>query len=86
MPDPSLYAQLLTGYDQAITNAPSEVALPPFAELTNIDTSWLEEMNRRNQDERTKLEVERKTYSSNMIKESIRASGVFYLSLRMDSP
>lgn len=75
--DPSLYAQLITAYDQAAANAPPELTLPPFNEVSNIDTSWLEETNRRNQEERTKLEVELKTYSSNMIKESIRVGGVF---------
>lgn len=37
-----------------------------------MDQKWVDETNMRNQGERSKLEVELKTYSSNMIKESIR--------------
>ena len=36
----------------------------------------IEEMTKKNQEEKSKLEVELKTYTSNMIKESILVSGV----------
>lgn len=37
-----------------------------------VDTAWIEEVSKKNVVERTKLEVELKTYTNNMIKESIR--------------
>ena len=37
-----------------------------------VDTAWVEEATKKNVAERTKLEVELKTYTNNMIKESIR--------------
>ena len=39
-----------------------------------IDDSWIQQLNSKNQTDRNKLEVELKTYQSNMIKESIRVS------------
>ncbi|EKM56660.1 uncharacterized protein PHACADRAFT_253909 [Phanerochaete carnosa HHB-10118-sp] len=72
MRDTSLYSHLSIAYEQAQTNASSDAPLPPFHEVVSIDQTWIEETNRKNADERTKLEVELKTYSSNMIKESIR--------------
>lgn len=38
------------------------------------DSAWVEEMELRNAKEKNKLEAELRTYSSNMIKESIRVS------------
>lgn len=76
MRDVSLVSMLLNAYDAATNNAPPDAPLPPFSEVAHIDQTWIEETNRRNMDERAKLEVELKTYSSNMIKESIRVSGI----------
>jgi COP9 signalosome complex subunit 1 len=76
MRDINLYAQLMTAYDQACTAAPPEDPLPPFSEVVEMDQAWIEETNRKNMEDRAKLEVELKTYTSNMIKESIRVSGV----------
>lgn len=42
--------------------------------LLPLDEKWIQETNTRNIAERNKLEVELKTYSNNMIKESIRVS------------
>jgi hypothetical protein len=43
-------------------------------DLAELDTKWSDEVITRNQSDRAKLEVELKTYSNNMIKESIRVS------------
>jgi COP9 signalosome complex subunit 1 len=73
--DPSLYQHLMSAYDQA--SATSEVPLPSAMDLASLDTRWADEMMAKNQAERSKLEVELKTYSNNMIKESIRVRGLF---------
>jgi hypothetical protein len=39
------------------------------------DTAWVDETELKNSKERNKLEAELRTYTSNMIKESIRVSG-----------
>ena len=72
MRDTSLYQRLWSAYDQAATNASQDAPLPPANDVINIDPTWIDDVNRRNQEDRTKLEVELKTYTSNMIKESIR--------------
>ena len=68
--------QLLSGRDTALyekavnlysSKSKAKVPLP-------TDKTWIEQTNRKNENERNKLEVELKTYSSNMIKESIRVS------------
>lgn len=41
-------------------------------DIAQLDTNWADETLAKNQAERTKLEVELKTYTNNMIKESIR--------------
>ncbi|KAI6126490.1 26S proteasome subunit RPN7-domain-containing protein [Pisolithus sp. B1] len=46
--------------------------LPPVADVVSVDMEWLEDVTKRNIAERTRLEVELKTYTNNMIKESIR--------------
>ncbi|KAI0060391.1 hypothetical protein BV25DRAFT_1807315 [Artomyces pyxidatus] len=83
--DTSLYQALISAYDAA----PSlpEGALPAFDELIADQSPyirWLEETTARNQLERTRLEVELKTYTNNMIKESIRMAhrdlGAYYRS------
>lgn len=68
--DPSLYQQVMTAYDTI--GGISETPLPNALELAQLDTRWADEAMAKNQAERSKLEVELKTYSNNMIKESIR--------------
>ena len=43
-----------------------------MGDVVVVDTAWVEEVTKKNVAERTKLEVELKTYTNNMIKESIR--------------
>ena len=68
--DPLLYVALNSAYDQMVSD--SEIQMPRPSAIARIDGRWLDEVNARNQAERTKLEVELKTYTNNMIKESIR--------------
>ncbi|KAJ7594235.1 26S proteasome subunit RPN7-domain-containing protein [Mycena floridula] len=63
--DPSLYQALVSAYDHASVDA-RRSDIPP------LDTKWVEEIMSKNMQERTKLEAELKTYTNNMIKESIR--------------
>lgn len=51
---------------------PEGQGLPPVGDVVVVDTAWVEEVTKKNVAERTKLEVELKTYTNNMIKESIR--------------
>ena len=60
---------------QAAINMHATV-LGPSEPLPPIDDSWVQRVVTRNQSEKNKLEVELKTYQSNMIKESIRVSAV----------
>ncbi|KAH7883123.1 26S proteasome subunit RPN7-domain-containing protein [Phlebopus sp. FC_14] len=69
--DPSLYQMAISAYE-GIMALPEGLGLPPIGDLTLLDTHWMEQVTRRNVAERTKLEVELKTYTNNMIKESIR--------------
>jgi COP9 signalosome complex subunit 1 len=68
--DPSLYQNLLGAYEQLTTN--TELNLPNMMELAELDVKWADETLAKNQADRVKLEVELKTYTNNMIKESIR--------------
>ena len=68
--DTSLYRHIFTTYDRVHVEASDEV--PESSTLVTHDTKWVDDTNTKNNAERTKLEVELKTYSSNMIKESIR--------------
>ncbi|KAJ6613626.1 G protein pathway suppressor 1 [Mycena sp. CBHHK59/15] len=81
--DPSLYQHLLSAYDQV--SSASDTPLPNSMDLASLDTRWADETMAKNQAERSKLEVELKTYSNNMIKESIRMGhrdlGDFYRSV-----
>jgi COP9 signalosome complex subunit 1 len=43
-------------------------------EIAPLDVGWVEEVTNTNQADKSKLEVELRNYSSNMIKESIRVS------------
>ncbi|KAJ7058005.1 26S proteasome subunit RPN7-domain-containing protein [Mycena amicta] len=87
--DPSLYQQVLSAYELVAaadyTHVYPSLALPPSSELAVLDTKWADETMAKNQAERSKLEVELKTYSNNMIKESIRMGhrdlGDFYRSV-----
>jgi len=72
--DPSLYQNLLQAYDQVASC--TEISLPNPMDLAELDTKWADEVLTRNQADRVKLEVELKTYSNNMIKESIRVSSL----------
>lgn len=73
--DIPLYRAVRTAYEQAVTR--SDGNLPPIAEVAPLDQKWIDETHAKNQAERQKLEVELKTYLSNMIKESIRVSTSF---------
>ncbi|KAF5325169.1 hypothetical protein D9619_010070 [Psilocybe cf. subviscida] len=78
--DPALYQTLLQTYEQVANN--TDVSLPNPMELAELDTKWADEVMTKTTAERTKLEVELKTYTNNMIKESIRMAhrdlGDFY--------
>ncbi|EPS96383.1 hypothetical protein FOMPIDRAFT_1025401 [Fomitopsis schrenkii] len=80
MNDTTLYRSLHAAYDQIATGSDGD--LPPLAEVHPLDQDWIEEVNQKNQAQRIKLETELKTYTSNMIKESIRMAyrdlGEFY--------
>ena len=68
--DTNLYRNIYAAYERAHAEAPEEV--PELSAVPPLDMKWVDETNAKNQAERTKLEVELKTYTSNMIKESIR--------------
>ncbi|KAL5478528.1 hypothetical protein ACEPAI_2712 [Sanghuangporus weigelae] len=63
--------------------------LPDGTPNEDVDMDWIEKTNASNTSERNKLEVELKTYTSNMIKESIRMAhrdlGNFYRSIGDDN-
>lgn len=71
--DGNVVTALHYAYEQA---AAGKDEFPPFEELTKVDQAWLDELARRNNEDRVKLEVELKTYTSNMIKESIRVRNI----------
>jgi len=56
----------------------SGAQLPRPTAIGKIDGRWIDEVGAKNQAERTKLEVELKTYTNNMIKESIRVRVSFF--------
>ena len=76
--DTILYKNIYTTYERAQMEYSREHGdeqdnqLPDAAALAPLDQKWIEDMNTKNSAERTKLEVELKNYSQNMIKESIR--------------
>ena len=71
--DPSLYQNLLGAYEQLTNNTSNtDLNLPNMMELAELDVKWADETLAKNQADRAKLEVELKTYTNNMIKESIR--------------
>ena len=61
--DVSFYNNAVNLYNQT---------LPDGADREGVDAQWVESTQASNMHERNKLEVELKTYQSNMIKESIR--------------
>lgn len=68
------YYKTIVGTYEDVFSRPG-VRLPPADELLPDHSpylAWVEETNERNNAERRKLEVELKTYTGNMIKESIR--------------
>ena len=69
--DISLYKAAYSTYER-VYRENGDDGLPDPATLAPMDASWIESMTAKNQAERTKLEVELKNYSQNMIKESIR--------------
>ncbi|KAJ3833569.1 26S proteasome subunit RPN7-domain-containing protein [Lentinula raphanica] len=68
--DPSLWQTLCHAYEQVSTY--SDIKLPNLSELPAIQTKWADEILKKNHSEKVKLEAELKSYSNNMIKESIR--------------
>ncbi|KAF8240594.1 hypothetical protein L208DRAFT_1449465 [Tricholoma matsutake] len=68
--DPSLYQQVLSAYE-GLSTIP-DLHHPNPMDVAQVDTRWVDETMTKNQAERMKLEVELKTYTNNMIKESIR--------------
>ncbi|KAF6745950.1 G protein pathway suppressor 1 [Ephemerocybe angulata] len=78
--DPSLFQNLMNAYEQASNLSSS--SLPDPMEIGRLDTRWADDTLARNTTDRTKLEVELKNYTNNMIKESIRMAhrdlGDFY--------
>ena len=71
--DTEYYKTILGTYEN-VSSRPG-VRLPPVEEILPDHSpylAWVEETSERNNAERRKLEVELKTYTGNMIKESIR--------------
>ena len=70
--DPTLLTTLTSAYATATERAASVgITLPPFPDPQNY-AQWSSKLTKENDYQRSKLEVELKTYMSNMIKESIR--------------
>lgn len=69
--DPSLLNAVINAYESVLGTQEGK-GLPPVADVVSVDMEWVEDVTKRNIAERTKLEVELKTYTNNMIKESIR--------------
>lgn len=74
--DPTLLNALQSAYELAQATAASlGQDIPPLAEVAPVDGRWVEEITTKNEQEKTRLEVELRTYTNNMIKESIRVRG-----------
>ncbi|KAK7683842.1 hypothetical protein QCA50_013218 [Cerrena zonata] len=69
--DPGLYQSLITAYE-TVSRSVQDGSLTPVTELPMIDIRWIETTNTKNNAEKSKLEVELKTYTTNLIRESIR--------------
>ena len=70
--DPSQYQRLLSTYDHISSFPDHPVKLPNPMQIAQLNTKWVDETTAKNAAEKIKLEVELKTYTNNMIKESIR--------------
>ncbi|KAL4067501.1 26S proteasome subunit RPN7-domain-containing protein [Scleroderma yunnanense] len=71
--DPSLVSLVVSAYESVLSSpAGAAAGLLPVGDVVQVDVSWIDEVTKQNAAERTKLEVELKTYTNNMIKESIR--------------
>ncbi|KAI5891032.1 uncharacterized protein SCHCODRAFT_02627943 [Schizophyllum commune H4-8] len=71
--DPQLYQQVLSAYETVAASAGTpDAPFPKPEDIMPLDPKWIDETNARNANERVKLEVELKSYTNNMIKESIR--------------
>jgi len=68
--DPALYKIALSVYEQLPSYSDIHIPLP--SDVATLDPAWKDEITAQNRAERQKLDVELKTYSNNMIKESIR--------------
>jgi len=83
--DPSLYQTLVTSYEHLVNSKAVKdgaYELPNPSMIAQLDPKWVDEVTARNQSEKVKLEVELKTYTNNMIRESIRVSGTpMYLTM-----
>lgn len=76
--DPSLYQNLLANYEYLVNSKAvkdGSYELPNPSVIAQLDPKWVDEVVLRNTSEKVKLEVELKTYTGNMIRESIRVSG-----------
>ncbi len=80
--DPTLYRNIFVTYERAHSEAPEEI--PELSTLAIPDQKWIEETTSKNLAERTKLEVDLKTYTSNMIKESIRVRSLSWMAVRQE--
>jgi COP9 signalosome complex subunit 1 len=75
MKDPNLYDAVIAAYESV--RASQAEKQPPGNEIIEVDQRWVEDVRAGNNKERQKLEAELKTYSTNMIKESIRVRSMF---------
>jgi len=79
-----MYQALSHAYENTASSSTGDTRPPEISTLPQLDSSWTEETFAKNQTEKNKLEVELKTYTNNMIKESIRVRFVtlfFYVEL-----
>ena len=68
---------VLSAYESVAASAGTpDAPFPKPEDIMPLDPKWIDETNARNANERVKLEVELKSYTNNMIKESIRVRGV----------
>lgn len=81
--DTTLYDSIQAAYERISTT--TGVDLPPAQDIAAVNASWLNDTKTNNKKEKSKLELELRTYTNNMIKESIRMAnrdlGHFYRSV-----
>jgi hypothetical protein len=68
-PDPTLHRTAVQIYNSLSSGESGQ-------KQKSVDAKWVEQVQTKNAREKSKLETELKTYQSNLIKESIRVSGV----------